>query len=136
MLVVHPGTMNIKLYNLKNCDQTLYTDYNVTISYLIPDPLLSFANPVTTGTVDISVTDRNYAKGEEADSEAEKREDIDYTLELWSENSRTVRTINSTLTGEKDVVTMDVSNLPNGIYFLTMKVNNEILTTEKMIILH
>lgn len=64
------------------------------------------------------------------------REDIDYTLELWSENSRTVRTVNSTLTGEKDVVTMDVSNLPNGIYFLTMKVNNEILTTEKMIILH
>ena len=64
------------------------------------------------------------------------REDIDYTLELWSENTRTVRTINSTLTGEKDVVTMDVSNLPNGIYFLTMKVDNEILTTEKMIIIH
>lgn len=64
------------------------------------------------------------------------REDIDYTLELWSENSRTVRTVNSTLTGEKDVVTMDVSNLPNGIYFLTMKVDNEILTTEKMIINH
>ena len=64
------------------------------------------------------------------------RADIDYTLELWSENTRTVRTVNSTLTGEKDVVTMDVSNLPNGIYFLTMKVNNEILTTEKMIILH
>ena len=136
MLVVHPGTMNIKLYNLENCDQTLYTDYNVTISYLIPDPLLSFANPVTTGIVDINVTDRNYAKGEEADSEAEKRADIDYTLELWSENTRTVRTVNGTLKGEKDAVTMDVSNLPNGIYFLTMKVDNEILTTEKMIINH
>ena len=64
------------------------------------------------------------------------REDIDYTLELWSENSRTVRTVNGTLKGEKDAVTMDVSNLPNGIYFLTMKVDNEILTTEKMIIIH
>lgn len=137
MLVVHPGTMNIKLYNLENCDQTLYTNYNVTISYLIPDPLLSFANPVTTGIVDINVTDRNYAKEErDADVEKEKRADIDYTLELWSENSRTVRTANGTLKGEKDVVTMDVSNLPNGIYFLTMKVNNEILTTEKMIIIH
>ena len=130
--------MILKLYNLENCDQTLYTNYNVTISYLIPvpDPSLSFANPVTTGTVDINVTDRNYAKGEEADSEAEKRADIDYTLELWSENTRTVRTVNGTLKGEKDAVTMDVSNLPNGIYFLTMKVDNEILTTEKMIIIH
>ena len=64
------------------------------------------------------------------------RADIYYTLELWSENSRTVRTIRSTLSGEKDVVTLDVSNLPNGIYFLTMKVDNEILTTEKMIINH
>ncbi len=129
--------MNIKLYNLENCDQTLYTNYNVTISYLIPDPLLSFANPVTTGIVDINVTDRNYAKGDgDADVEKEKRADIDYTLELWSENSRTVRTIRSTLRGEKDVVSMDVSNLPNGIYFLTMKVDNEILTTEKMIIIH
>lgn len=135
--IVQQGTMNIKLYNLENCDQTLYTNYNVTISYLIPDPLLSFANPVTTGTVDINVTDRNYAKGDgEADVEKEKRADIDYTLELWSENSRTVRTIRSTLRGEKDVVSMDVSNLPNGIYFLTMKVDNEILTTEKMIIIH
>ena len=101
--------------------------------------MLSFANPVTTGTVDINVTDRNYAKGEgegDADSEAEERADIDYILELWSENSRSVRTIRSTLRGEKDVVTLDVSNLPNGIYFLTMKVDNEILTTEKMIIIH
>ena len=127
--------LNIKLYNLENCDPTLYTDYNITISYLIPDPLLSFANPVTTGTVEINVTDRNYAQ-RDGDAEVEKREDIDYTLELWSENSRTVRTVNGTLKGEKDVVTMDVSNLPNGIYFLTMKVNNEILTTEKMIIIH
>lgn len=137
MLVVHPGTMNIKLYNLENCDPTLYTDYNITISYLIPDPLLSFANPVTTGTVEINVTDRSYSQRDgDADVEKEKREDIDYTLELWSENSRTVKTINSTLRGEKDVVTMDVSNLPNGIYFLTMKVDNEVLTTEKMIINH
>ena len=137
ILVVHPGIMNMKLYNLENCDQTLYTDYNVTITYLIPDPLLSFANPVTTGTVDINVTDRNYAKGEgDADSEAEERADIDYTLVLWSENSRSVRTVSSTLSGERDVVSMDVNNLPNGIYFLTMKVDNEILTTEKMIIIH
>lgn len=137
MLVVHPGVMNIKLYNLENCDPTLYTDYNITISYLIPvpDPSLSFANPVTTGAVDITITDRNYAQ-RDGDAEVEKREDIDYTLELWSENSRTVRTVNGTLKGEKDAVTMDVSNLPNGIYFLTMKVNNEILTTEKMIIIH
>ena len=137
MLVVHPGTMNIKLYNLENCDPTLYTDYNIKISYLIPvpDPSLSFANPVTTGAVDITITDRNYAQ-QDGDAEVEKREDIDYTLELWSENTRTVRTVNGTLKGEKDAVTMDVSNLPNGIYFLTMKVDNEILTTEKMIIIH
>lgn len=137
MLVVPQGTMNIKLYNLENCDPTLYTDYNIKISYLIPvpDPSLSFANPVTTGAVDITITDRNYAQ-RDGDAEVEKREDIDYTLELWSENSRTVRTVNGTLKGEKDAVTMDVSNLPNGIYFLTMKVNNEILTTEKMIIIH
>lgn len=137
MLVVPQGTMNIKLYNLENCDPTLYTDYNIKISYLIPvpDPSLSFANPVTTGAVDITITDRNYAQ-RDGDAEVEKREDIDYTLELWSDNSRTVRTVNGTLKGEKDAVTMDVSNLPNGIYFLTMKVNNEILTTEKMIIIH
>lgn len=137
MLVVPQGTMNIKLYNLENCDPTLYTDYNIKISYLIPvpDPSLSFANPVTTGAVDITITDRNYAQRDGA-AEVEKREDIDYTLELWSENSRTVRTVNGTLKGEKDVVTLDVSNLPNGIYFLTIKVDNEILTTEKMIINH
>ncbi len=90
---------------------------------------------MTSGTIDIQVLDQNINERNK-ENNADKREDIDYTLELWSENSRTVRTVNGTLKGEKDVVTMDVSNLPNGIYFLTMKVNNEILTTEKMIIIH
>lgn len=62
------------------------------------------------------------------------RADIDYTLELWSENSRLERTISSTISGEKDVVSMDATGLRNGIYLLLLKVDNKVLSTYKLII--
>ena len=62
------------------------------------------------------------------------RADIDYTLELWSENSRLERTINSTISGEKDVVSMDAAGLRNGIYLLLLKVDNKVISTSKLII--
>ena len=64
------------------------------------------------------------------------RADIDYTLELWSENSRLERTISSTISGEKDVVSMDATGLRNGIYLLLLKVDNKVLSTCKLIINH
>ena len=137
---VNPGLMNIRLYNLENCDLSSFTSYNVRIDYRTPidpfDPLLLFPNPVTTGTISIQVIDKNYSTRGHNDEETVERPDIEYTLELWDNDSRSVRSINSTIRGEKDVVTMDVSNLANGIYFLIMKVKNEIITTEKMIINH
>lgn len=119
------GTLNIKLYNLENTCQDLYSEYNVKVKFAPINPLLFFPNPVVSGSVDVQVIDQDYDGSRSA---------IDYTLELWNENSRAIRSVNSTINGEKDVVTMDVNGLPNGIYFLTLKVNNEIITTNKMII--
>lgn len=45
-----------------------------------------------------------------------------------------VERVNSTIRGEKDIVTLDVNNLRDGIYLLTLKINGTILTTGKMII--
>lgn len=135
---VDPGIMNIRLYNLENCDPSSFTSYNVRIDYhaLVDpfDPFLSFPNPVTTGTVGIQVIDKNYSTRGNNDEEAAERQDIDYTLELWDNDSRLVRSMNSTIRGEKDVITLDVNGLRNSIYLLTLRVNDEILTTSKMII--
>lgn len=119
------GTLNIKLYNLENACSNLYSEYTVSVRPSLLPLSFFFQNPVESGNVDIQVIDQDYDGSRSA---------IDYTLELWNENSRAIRSVNSTINGEKDVVTMDVNGLPNGIYFLTLKVNNEIITTNKMII--
>ena len=134
---VNDGIMNIRLYNLENCDPSAYTNYNIRIDYhqiIDPfDPLLLFPNPVTTNTVEIQVVDKSYAdRG--SNETAEERPAIEYTLELWDENYGLLKTVNSSISGEKDIVTLDVSNLNNGIYFLVLKVDKEILSTSKMII--
>lgn len=135
------GTLNMTLYNNDNCDSTsIYTPYSITVSRFLPydpfDPFLSFPNPVTTGTVDIQVIDKNYSTRGNNDEETAERPDIDYTLELWDNDSRSIRSIKSTIHGEKDIVTLDVNNLRDGIYLLTLKVDDQILTTSKMIIDH
>lgn len=135
------GTLNMTLYNNANCDSTsIYTPYSITVSRFLPidpfDPFLSFPNPVTTGTVDIQVIDKNYSTRGNNDEETAERPDIDYTLELWDNDSRSIRSIKSTIRGEKDIVTLDVNNLRDGIYLLTLKVDDQILTTSKMIIKH
>ena len=61
---------------------------------------------------------------------------VDYTLELWDNNSRFVKTISSVIKGEEDVVTLDVSGLQNGVYVLNIKVQDKIVSTDKMIIRH
>ena len=88
---------------------------------------------MTSGTIDIQVIDQNINERNKENS-ADKRADIDYTLELWSENSRMERTISSTISGEKDVVSMDATGLRNGIYLLLLKVDNKVLSTYKLII--
>lgn len=122
------GTLNIKLYNLTACPE-IFSEYSVFINYFLPNdpPALSIQvpNPVTTGTIDIQVLDKNGVGG---------RANIDYTLELWSENSRMERTISSTISGEKDIVSMDATGLRNGIYLLLLKVDNKVLSTYKLII--
>ncbi len=122
------GWLNIKLYNLTACPE-IYSEYSVFINYFLPvDPLalaVQVPNPVTTGSIDIQVLSQN---------SVDDREDIDYTLELWSENSRMERTISSTISGEKDVVSMDATGLRNGIYLLLLKVDNKVLSTYKLII--
>lgn len=134
------GTLQLKLYNVANCVDTLHNTYNVTVSRFLPidpfDPFLSFPNPVTTGTVDIQVIDKNYATRGNSDKETVVWPGIEYTLELWDNDSHSIRSINSIICGEKDIITLDINNLRNGIYFLTLKVNDEILTTSKMIINH
>jgi len=132
----HPGTLNIKLYNLENCSTTLHSNYNIVVNWLIPvDPILLYPNPVTTGIIEIRVKDRNYAKRLER-GDAESPQLLDYTLELWDDNSRFVKSINSSLKGEEDIVKMDVSGLPNGIYILILKIQDKIACTNKMIINH
>lgn len=122
------GTLNIKLYNLTACPE-IFSEYSVFINYFFPFDPLAFAiqvpNPVTTGSIDIQVL---------SPDSVNSREDIDYTLELWSENSRLERTINSTISGEKDVVSMDATGLRNGIYLLLLKVDNKVISTSKLII--
>ena len=122
------GTLNIKLYNLTACPE-IFSEYSVFINYFFPvDPLalaIQVPNPVTTGSIDIQVL---------SPDSVNSREDIDYTLELWSENSRLERTINSTISGEKDVVSMDAAGLRNGIYLLLLKVDNKVISTSKLII--
>ena len=124
-----PGTLNIKLYNLTACTD-IYSEYNVQVNFFLPnDPLslsLQVPNPITTGTINIEVLDKNSSNRNSAD--------IDYTLELWSENSRLERTINSTISGEKDIVSMDANGLRNGMYLLLLKVDNKVLSTCKLII--
>lgn len=134
---VNPGLMNIRLYNLENCDLSSFTSYNVRIDYRTPidpfDPLLLFPNPVITNIVEVQVVDQSYAdRGR--DGTADERPDVDYTLELWDENYGLLKTITSSISGEKDIVTMDVSNLANGIYFLILKVDNKVVRTSKMVI--
>lgn len=122
------GTLNIKLYNLTACPE-IFSEYSIFINYFLPfDPLslaIQVPNPVTTGTFDIQVL---------APDGVDSRGDIDYTLELWSENSRLERTINSTISGEKDIVSMDGTGLRNGIYLLLLKVDNKVISTSKLII--
>ncbi len=133
-----PGTLNIKLYNLTACTD-IYSEYNVHVNFFLPnDPpalFIQVPNPVTTGNIDIQVLDQNINERNKENS-ADKRADIDYTLELWSENSRMERTISSTISGEKDVVSMDATGLRNGIYLLLLKVDNKVLSTCKLIINH
>ena len=122
------GWLNIKLYNLTACPE-IYSEYSVFVNYFLPvDPLalaIQVPNPVTTGSIDIQVLSPN---------SVDDREDIDYTLELWSENSRLERTISSTISGEKDVVSMDANGLRNGMYLLLLKVDNKVRSTSKLII--
>ena len=122
------GTLNIKLYNLTACPE-IYSEYSVFVNYFLPVDSLALAiqvpNPVTTGSIDIQVLSPN---------SVDDREDIDYTLELWSENSRLERTISSTISGEKDVVSMDANGLRNGMYLLLLKVDNKVRSTSKLII--
>ncbi|MBR4563326.1 MAG: S8 family serine peptidase [Paludibacteraceae bacterium] len=132
----HPGTLNIKLYNLENCSTALHSNYNIVVDWRIPvEPILLFPNPVTTETVEVHVVDKNYAKRIER-GDAESPQLLDYTLELWDDNSRFVKSINSSLKGEEDIVKMDVSGLLNGIYILNLKMQDKITFTNKMIINH
>ena len=106
------------------------------VDWRIPvEPILLFPNPVTTETVEIHVVDKNYAKRMER-GDAETPQSMDYTLELWDDNSRFVKSINSSLKGEENIVKMDVSGLPNGIYILNLKMQDKITFTNKMIINH
>lgn len=134
---VNSGVMNIRLYNLQNCDTSAYSNYNIRIDYhqiIDPfDPLLLFPNPVTTNTVEIQVVDQSYAN-RGSNETAEERPAIDYTLELWDENYGLLKTVNSSISGEKDIVTLDLSNLRNGVYFLVLKVDNQVVKTDKLII--
>ena len=122
------GRLNIKLYNLTACPE-IFSEYSVFINYFLPvDPLalaIQVPNPVTTGSIDIQVL---------SPDSVNSRADIDYTLELWSENSRMERTISSTISGEKDAVSMDATGLRNGIYLLLLKVDNKVISTSKLII--
>ena len=130
------GWLNIKLYNLTACPE-IFSEYSVFVNYFLPNdpPALSIhvPNPVTTGTIDIQVLDQNINERNKENS-ADKRADIDYTLELWSENSRLERTISSTISGEKDIVSMDANGLRNGMYLLLLKVDNKVISTSKLII--
>lgn len=131
-----PGTLNIKLYNLENCSTALHSNYNIIVNWFIPiDLILLFPNPTTTGSVEIHVKDKNYTKRMDLGSE-ETVQSVDYTLELWDNNSRFVKTISSVIKGEEDVVTLDVSGLQNGVYVLNIKVQDKIVSTDKMIIRH
>lgn len=127
------GTLTIHLYNEELCT-AISNDISVTIDLHKPfDPLLLFPNPVITNTVEVQVVDQSYAnRGSNETTEA--RPAIDYTLELWNENYGLLKTITSSISGEKDVVTLDLSNWHNGIYFLTMKVNNQVVKTNKLIL--
>lgn len=131
-----PGTLNIKLYNLENCSTTLHSNYNVRVNFIIPvePPLLSHPNPVTTSSVDIHIKDNSCASRSENENSEQRPTTIYYTLELWDDQSRALKSIDGELSGEEDVVTLDVSGLNNGIYLLTLKVDNQIVRTSKMII--
>ena len=82
---------------------------------------------MTTGTAEISVTNQNYNRENYDDAD---NQPISYTLELWDDHLQFVRALNSS----EDKVYLNVNGLRNGIYFLALKVNDEILTTSKMII--
>ena len=130
----HPGTLNIKLYNLENCSTGLHSNYNIVVDWRIPvEPILLFPNPVTTETVEVHVVDKNYAKRIER-GDAESPQLLDYTFELWDDNSRFVKKVKSSLKGEEDIVKLDISGLQNGIYILILKVDDQVYTTSKMII--
>lgn len=125
------GYMTLKVHNLELCS-SLSSDFQIEVDLHSPyDPLLLFPNPVTTGTAEISVQNQNYKRenNDEADNQS-----ISYTLELWDDHLQFVRALNSSIEGAEDKVYLNVSGLRNGIYFLALKVNDEILTTSKMII--
>lgn len=128
------GIMTLKVYNLELCS-SLSSDFQVEVNLYLPndpfDPLLLFPNPVTTGTAEISVTNQNYNRENYDDAD---NQPISYTLELWDDHLQFVRALNSSIDGAEDKVYLNVSGLRNGIYFLALKVNDEILTTSKMII--
>lgn len=129
-----PGIVNIKLYNLENCDSTLYSNYNVTVDWRIPDPLLSPLNPVTSESAEIFVYYNEYFRRCGRDCEGEELPSIDYTLELWDEGSRNIRSLKKSLNSTKDIVKLDVSELRNGIYLLTLRMNNQIVSSNKLIV--
>ena len=128
------GIMTLKVYNLELCS-SLSSDFQVEVNLYLPndpfDPLLLFPNPVTTGTAEISVTNQNYNRENYDDAD---NQPISYTLELWDAHLQFVRALNSSIDGAEDKVYLNVNGLRNGIYFLALKVNDEILTTSKMII--
>lgn len=128
------GTMTIKLYNLQLCS-SLSANYNIGVDLHMPydplDPLLLYPNPVTTGTIEISVINKN---SKNSSNNIDTYTTISYTMELWDSNSQKVRIITSSISGEEDKVYMNVDGLRNGIYILILKVNDEILTSSKMII--
>ena len=131
-----PGTLNIKLYNLENCSTALHSNYNIVVNFLIPvePPLLSHPNPVTTSSVDIHITNNNNKETSGGEDSEHSPSTIYYTLELWDDQSRALKSINGELSGEEDIVTLDISGLNNGIYLLTLKVDNQIVRTSKIII--
>lgn len=130
------GIMTLKVYNLELCS-SLSSDFQVEVNLYLPndpfDPLLLFPNPVTTGTAEISVTNQNYNRENYDDAD---NQPISYTLELWDDHLQFVRALNSSIDGAEDKVYLNVNGLRNGIYFLALKVNDEILSSKKMIINH
>jgi hypothetical protein len=104
------------------------------VDWRIPDPLLSPLNPVTSESAEIFVYYNEYFRRCGRDCEGEELPSIDYTLELWDEGSRNIRSLKKSLNSTKDIVKLDVSELRNGIYLLTLRMNNQIVSSNKLIV--